>query len=185
MKLNVSRRNVLCGATAWAAAALSAQTAAPAALSGKGDFRALSVLNNRTGEKLNSVYWVEGNYIPEALEAFNYVLRDWRQNQSIDIDTRVIDIMAATQNLLGTDEPFEIISGYRSPKTNAMLRARSRGVARNSYHTRGMAVDVTLKSRSVRQMANAAKSLSAGGVGRYSRSQFVHMDSGPVRGWGR
>ena len=185
MKLNVSRRDALCGAAAWAVAALSAQTAAPAVLSGRGNFRALSILNNRTGEKLNSVYWVDGNYIPEALEAFNYVLRDWRQNQSISIDPTVIDIMAATHNLLGTDEPFEIVSGYRSPKTNAMLRARSRGVARNSYHTRGMAVDLTLKSRSVRQMSSAAKSLGAGGVGRYSRSQFVHVDSGPVRAWGR
>ncbi|MFK7945308.1 MAG: YcbK family protein [Paracoccaceae bacterium] len=185
MKLNMSRRGVICGIAASVAVPVGANAAAPAILSGKGDFRALSILNNRTGEKLNSVYWVEGSYIPEALEAFNYVMRDWRQNESIAIDTRVIDILAATQNVLDATEPFEIISGYRSPKTNAMLRARSRGVARNSYHTRGMAVDVTLKTRSVGQMASAAKSLSAGGVGRYSRSQFVHMDSGPVRGWGR
>lgn len=185
MKLNVSRRGVVCGLAASFCVPMATQAGAPSVLSGKGSFRALSVINNRTGEKLNSVYWVEGDYIPEALEAFNYVLRDWRQNQSFTMDPQVIDIMAATHNLLDTDEPFEIVSGYRSPKTNAMLRSRSRGVARNSYHTRGMAVDLTLKGRSVHQMASAANTLSAGGVGRYSRSQFVHVDSGPVRGWGR
>lgn len=185
MKLNVTRRGVVGGIVAGLALPLCAQAGTPAILSGKGQFRALSVVNHRTGEKLNSVYWVEGEYIPEALEAFNYVLRDWRQNQSFGMDTRVIDIMAATQNLLDTSEPFQIVSGYRSPKTNAMLRARSRGVARNSYHTRGMAVDLTLDTRSVGEMARAAKALSAGGVGRYSRSQFVHVDSGPVRSWGR
>ena len=88
-------------------------------------------------------------------------------------------------NLVDTSEPLEIVSGYRSPKTNAMLRSRSRGVARNSYHTRGKAVDMTLKSRSVSQMARAALSLRAGGVGKYSRSKFVHVDSGPIRDWGR
>lgn len=185
MKLTMTRRGVISGLTACAALPVSAHATAPAILSGKGKFRALSVVNHRTGEKLNSVYWVEGEYIPEALEAFNYVLRDWRQNVSFDMDRRVIDIIAATQNLLDTDEPFQIVSGYRSPKTNAMLRSKSRGVARNSYHTRGMAVDLTLDTRSVPEMARAAKTLAAGGVGRYSRSQFVHVDSGPVRAWGR
>jgi uncharacterized protein YcbK (DUF882 family) len=157
----------------------------PAILKGAGEFRALSLVNHRTAEKLNCAYWVEGNYIPEALEAFNYILRDWREDEVTSIDPRAIDIMAATHNLLDCAEPFQVVSGYRSEKTNMMLRSRSRGVARNSYHTRGMAIDLTLDTRTARQIAGAAKSLSAGGVGTYSRSKFAHVDSGPVRDWGR
>ena len=113
------------------------------------------------------------------------ILRDWREEKVMRIDPRTIDIMAATHNLLDCTEPFEIVSGYRSRKTNAMLRRRSRGVARNSYHTKGMAVDLAMKTRSVRQIAGAALSLKAGGVGRYSRAKFTHLDSGPLRDWGR
>ena len=159
--------------------------ASPALARGAGNFRALSLVNHRTAEKLNSVYWVDGHYIPEALEAFNYILRDWREDEMIRIDPKVIDVMAATHNLLNTSEPFQVVSGYRSPKTNAALRRKSRGVARNSYHTRGMAIDLTLDHRTAREIAAAAKSLSAGGVGTYSRSKFTHVDSGPVRDWGR
>ena len=185
-KVAVSRRTMLGGMVgAGIAAATPALMASPAIARGAGNFRSLSLVNNRTAEKLTTAYWVEGEYIPEAMEAFNYILRDWREDVMIDIDPRVIDIMAATHNVLGTSEPFEIVSGYRSPKTNAMLRSRSRGVARNSYHTRGMAVDISLKSRTPREIAGAAISLSAGGVGRYTRSNFAHVDSGPMRDWGR
>ena len=171
--------------TAGTFATTSSFAASPAILRGAGNFRALSLVNNRTAESLNCAYWIDGRYVPEALEAFNYILRDWREEKVIAIDRRTIEIMAATHRLLDCSEPFEVVSGYRSPKTNAMLRRRSRGVARNSYHTRGMAVDITLKSRSVRQIAGAAMSLKAGGVGRYSRAKFAHVDSGPLRDWGR
>lgn len=182
----ISRRALIGGiAGAGALGATQAFAAAPSILTGSGDFRSLSLLNNRTAERLNTVYWVEGDYIPEAIEAFNYILRDWREGLITQYDIKAIDIMAATQNLLRTSEPFEVISGYRSPKTNAMLRSRSRGVARNSYHTRGMAIDLSMKTRSAREIARAAKSLGAGGVGTYSRSNFTHVDSGPVRDWGR
>ncbi|MEM7057789.1 MAG: DUF882 domain-containing protein [Pseudomonadota bacterium] len=176
----ISRRMLLCGI-----AGAGITLAAPAIARGAGSFRSLSMINNRTAEKLTTAYWVEGEYIPEAMEAVNYILRDWREDQVIQIDPKVIDIMAATQNILDASEPFEVVSGYRSPKTNAMLRSRSRGVARNSYHTRGMAVDLTMKTRSAYEIAGAAKSLGAGGVGRYSRSNFAHVDSGPIRDWGR
>ncbi|MEM7189495.1 MAG: DUF882 domain-containing protein [Pseudomonadota bacterium] len=180
-------RRALIGGMAGLGVAGSTQAfaAAPSILTGAGDFRSLKLINNRTAERLDTVYWVEGTYIPEAMEAVNYVLRDWREGLMIQIDPKAIDIMAATQNLLRTSEPFEVVSGYRSAKTNAMLRSRSRGVARNSYHTRGMAVDLTMKTRTAREVARAAKSLSAGGVGTYSRSKFTHVDSGPVRDWGR
>ena len=180
----LSRRRFLAGVAGTATIA-SANVAMPAVLKGAGEFRALSLVNNRTAEKLKTVYWVEGQYIPEALEAFNYILRDWREDAVTRIDPRTIDIMAATHNLLECSEPFEVVSGYRTARTNAMLRRRSRGVARNSYHTRGMAVDLALKTRSTSQIAGAALSLNAGGVGRYSRSEFTHVDCGPVRDWGR
>tara|TARA_R110002094_G_scaffold138117_1_gene129564 strand:- start:865 stop:1296 length:432 start_codon:yes stop_codon:yes gene_type:complete len=139
---------------------------------------------SRTGETLDMVYWIEGEYIPEALEEINTFFRDWRTDTSHRIDTRAIDILAATQNLLESDEPYLLLSGYRSPETNAMLRRRSRGVARNSRHMIGQAADVRLRSRSVSQVARAAIACNAGGVGRYSRSNFTHMDCGPVRTWG-
>ncbi len=166
-------------------AAVPAFASAPALLKGAGDFRSLSLVNDRTDERLNTVYWADGEYIPDALEAFNHILRDWREDLAIQMDPRAIDILSATQGLLECDEPFQVVSGYRTHKTNDMLRRRSRGVARNSYHIKGMAVDIAMRTRSVRQISRAGLSLGAGGVGRYSRSQFVHLDSGPVRKWGR
>jgi len=112
-------------------------------------------------------------------------MRDWRENEPTAMDVRTIDIIAATHRLLETSEPYHMVSGYRSPRTNAMLRRKSRGVARNSYHTKGMAVDLKLSSRSVSQMGRAARACRAGGVGTYGRSQFVHMDCGPLREWRR
>ncbi len=122
--------------------------------------------------------------IPEPLEALNQILRDWREDEACAMDPGVIDILGATRELLDCNEPFEIVSGYRTRKTNAMLRSRYKGVARNSYHCKGMAVDITMKSRSVREISRAALSLHGGGVGRYTRSEFVHLDCGPVREWG-
>jgi uncharacterized protein YcbK (DUF882 family) len=141
--------------------------------------------NPRTGDKIDSVYWVEGQYIPEVLNAIDYLMRDWRNDQIKKIDPGLLDIAAATHKLLDTKEPFTLYSGYRSPRTNRMLAARSRGVATGSYHVKGMAADLHLESRSVRQIAAAASRLSAGGIGKYSRSNFVHLDCGPVRSWGR
>ncbi|MHA1529735.1 MAG: YcbK family protein [Alphaproteobacteria bacterium] len=182
----VTRRALLGGlATVTVTAAMPAFALTPALLKGAGDFRHLSMVNDKTGEWLNTVYWAEGEYIPEALEAFNRILRDWRENMTYQMDPHALDILSATQKLLDSDEPFQIVSGYRTRKTNAMLRRRSRKVARNSYHIKGMAVDIAMKTRSVRQISRAGLLLGAGGVGRYSRSQFVHLDSGPVRKWGR
>ncbi len=181
----ISRRAFLGGVAGGLAVASPAFAAAPAFLRNAGNFRALSLVNSHTAEKLNCVYWIDGRYVPEALDAFNYILRDWRENLIKPIDPQTIDIMAATHGMLGCSEPFEVVSGYRSPKTNAMLRGSSRGVAKNSYHLKGMAVDIACSSRSVGQVASAARSLGAGGVGQYSRSSFTHMDCGPVREWGR
>ena len=111
-------------------------------------------------------------------------MRDWRTNDVKSIDLRTIDILAASHNLLDCSEPYMLLSGYRTPKTNSMLRSRSRSVAKNSRHMKGEAADLRLSSRSVHQMYRAAVSCQGGGVGKYSRSNFVHMDCGPVRSWG-
>ena len=179
-----TRRTFLGGLACVAAtAATQAQAAAPHVLRGAGEFRKIAFNNWRTGEWVNTVYWADGDYIPEALDALNRILRDWREGAVCRMDPGVIDILAATHELLGCNEPFEIVSGYRTRKTNAILRRSYKGVARNSYHCKGMAVDITMKGRSVREISRAALSLHRGGVGRYTRSEFVHLDSGPVRKW--
>lgn len=183
--IRLSRRGIL---TAFAASAITAAPITANAfgfLRGAGDIRRLSMHSGRTGERIDTIYWVEGDYIPEAMKEINTFMRDWRSDSVASIDRRTIDIMAAAHNLLDTDEPYLLLSGYRSPQTNAMLRSKSRGVARNSLHMKGQAADLRLGSRSVRQMAAAAAACRAGGVGSYSRSSFVHMDCGPIRTWGR
>lgn len=138
----------------------------------------------RTGERIDMIYWVDGTYIRDAVKEVSHFMRDWRNDVSMDMDTRTMDILAASHNLLDVKEPYMLLSGYRTPQTNAMLRSKSRNVARNSLHLKGKAADVRLSSRSVNQMARAASSCHAGGVGRYSGSNFVHMDCGAVRTWG-
>jgi len=153
-------------------------------LKGAGDIRRIRMYSGRTGESIDTIYWVEGEYIPEVLKEINHFMRDWRSNDAVKMDARTVDIMAASHRLLDVSEPYMLLSGYRSPSTNAMLRSKSRGVAKNSLHMKGMAADLRLKSRSVGQMARAAETCSSGGVGRYNGSNFVHMDCGPVRSWG-
>ncbi len=181
----ISRRSALLGVFA-ATSLAAAPTYGNAAgfLRGAGDIRRIRMYNGRTGESLDTIYWIEGDYIRDALNEINFFMRDWRTDQVKSIDTRTIDIVAATHAILDVSEPYLLLSGYRSPQTNAMLRRRSGGVAKNSLHLKGQANDLRLGSRSVNQMARAAISCRAGGVGRYSRSDFVHMDCGPVRSWG-
>ena len=129
------------------------------------------------------IYWVDGKYIKPALKEINYFMRDWRENKSTKMDTRTIDIMAAAHKLMDVDEPYLLLSGYRTARTNAMLRQSSSRVAKKSLHMQGQAADLRLKSRNVTQMSKAALACSAGGVGRYYGSNFVHMDCGPIRSW--
>jgi len=180
----VTRRTAIFGLASIAATmAAPAAASAPALLRGSGDIRSLYVTNARTGEWVRTVYWVEGEYIPEALHAIDYLMRDWREDLVHTIAPRTIDILSATHRLLDCTEPFHLVSGYRSPRTNALLRRRGQGVARKSYHIKGMAADIQLKTRSVEQITLVGRSLGAGGVGRYNRSAFVHLDSGPIRNW--
>jgi uncharacterized protein YcbK (DUF882 family) len=182
----LARRGFLLGAfAATAVAAAPTYSKAAGFLRGGGDIRRLRMTNPRTGETMDTVYWVEGRYIGDALNEVNHFFRDWRRNEVHAIDNRTIDIIAATHRLVDTTESFMLLSGYRSPATNAMLRRRSGGVASKSLHLVGRAADLRLNSRSVNQVARAAASCGAGGVGRYSGSNFTHVDCGKVRSWGR
>jgi uncharacterized protein YcbK (DUF882 family) len=184
MANGLTRRGLLRAFAATTVVAAPTYANAFGFLRGAGDIRKISIYSSRSGETLESVYWIEGDYIPEAMNEINRIMRDWRSGDIIRIDGRTIDIMAASHALMDTSEPYMLLSGYRSPATNRMLRSRSSGVARNSLHMKGQAADLRLKSRSVSQMARAAAACNAGGVGKYSRSNFVHMDCGPVRVWG-
>lgn len=183
-RLGLTRRGLLGAFAASLVVAAPTYTNAFGLLRGAGDIRRIRMYSGRTGESIDTIYWVEGQYIPEVLKEINHFMRDWRSGDTVKIDPRTVDIMAAAHRLMDVTEPYMMLSGYRSPKTNAMLRSQSSGVARNSLHLRGQAADLRLKSRSVGQMAKAASACASGGVGKYSRSNFVHMDCGPVRTWG-
>ncbi|OSP55233.1 DUF882 domain-containing protein [Pseudoruegeria sp. SK021] len=180
---DLRRRGILGAFAASAVVAVPTYANAFGFLRGAGDIRRINMYSGRTGESLDLIYWVDGKYVKDALAEVNYFMRDWRENKAIAIDPRAIDIMAASHKLLEVDEPYLLLSGYRTPHTNAMLRGNSSRVAKKSLHMNGQAADLRLKNRSVSQMAKAAAAVSAGGVGRYYKSNFVHMDSGPVRTW--
>lgn len=181
---DLSRRKLLGIFAAGIVAAAPTYSNAFGFLRGAGDIRRVRMYSGRTGESLDTIYWIDGKYISESLKEINHFMRDVRSGTVHKIDPRTLDIMAAAHRMMDVSEPYMLLSGYRSPKTNASLRANSRGVARNSLHMQGQAADLRLKSRSVSQMAKAAEACASGGVGRYSRSNFVHMDCGPVRSWG-
>lgn len=183
-KTGVTRRGLLGVFAATVVAAAPTYSNAFGLLRGSGDIRRIRMYSGRTGESLDTIYWIEGEYIPEVMKEINHFMRDWRSGDTVQMDNRTVDIMAAAHSLMDVSEPYMLLSGYRSPATNAMLRSQSRGVARNSLHMKGQAADLRLKSRSVSQMARAAEACASGGVGRYSRSNFVHMDCGPIRHWG-
>lgn len=176
---DVSRRKVL-GFTLPLAIGL---VASPALASPPRGVRSLSVKNLHTGEAVSADYWVDGWYSPDALAEIDHVLRDFRTNEVHPIDRRLLDLLHQVRTQLETDVDFEIFSAYRSPKTNAALARRSRGVARKSLHMQGKAVDVRLPGKRLRYVRRAAKGLRAGGVGYYPRSGFVHLDVGRVRYW--
>ena len=143
-----------------------------------------AILDNlHTGEKFNEVYYANGSYLPDALAEATRVMRDWRTGEERFIDPALFDALHAIGGKLETRAPFQIISGYRSPRTNAMLHERSSGVATNSQHTVGKAIDVRVPGVELSHLRNAALSLGAGGVGFYPVSNFVHVDTGRVRQW--
>lgn len=180
----LSRRSIL-GAFAAVPVISAAPYYANAAghIRGAGDVRRIRLSNSRTTESIDAVYWIEGEYLEPVLKEISFFMRDWRRNAIMDYDRNNIDIIAATHRLLDVDEPFQLLSGYRTAATNAMLKSRGYGVASNSYHMKAMAADLRLRNRSTAQMSSAAIACSSGGVGRYRRSNFIHIDSGPIRQW--
>lgn len=145
--------------------------------------RRLSFYHIHTREALEAVYWQDGRYVAEALSAIDHHLRDFRTGEVRPIDCRLLDLLADLNQVLHNKEPLHVISGYRCAATNAMLARRSSAVASNSYHLRGMAIDIRLPTRHLRELRDGARHLAAGGVGYYPDSNFVHLDTGPVRGW--
>lgn len=145
--------------------------------------RSLKFYNLHTGESLSTTYWQDGRYVPGELDRVNYILRDFRANEVKPIDPALLDLLVQIQHRLSTAEPFQVISGYRSPVTNAMLHANSEGVAVHSLHLEGKAIDITVPGRSLAQLRGAALAQPAGGVGYYPRTGFVHVDTGRVRFW--
>lgn len=145
--------------------------------------RMLSVHNINTGEHFNDVYWSEGHYVIESLNEINRILRDHRTNETIPIDTCLIDLLRSIHSAHGCSNTICIVSGYRSPKTNEYLRMKGHCVARNSLHKKGMAADMILPGVSIMELRKTAVKLKAGGVGYYPKRNFIHIDTGRVRYW--
>lgn len=145
--------------------------------------RKLAMHNTHTGENLEIAYWEQGSYIPDAMAELNKILRDHRTNQVSNMDEKLYDLLYVLHSNLDSKQPFHIISGYRSPASNAMLASRSHGVAKTSLHMRGQAIDIRLPKCELSTLRSAALALRAGGVGFYPGSNFVHVDVGRVRAW--
>lgn len=165
--------------------AYASQSSRPAAQSAVSQAeRMLSFVNLHTGEHLNAAYWAEGHYQASELKAINHILRDHRTGDVAQMDNALLDLLYVLHQKVDSNKPFQIISGYRSPETNAALRKKSSGVAKKSQHMLGKAVDIRLPDTQLSNLRKAALDCQAGGVGYYPRSNFVHVDSGPVRHWG-
>jgi len=146
--------------------------------------RTVTLYNTNTGEFLSKfVYWQDGNYIKQALDEINFLLRDHRTDQVCEFDPTVLDQVFAISRKLKTAKPFEVLSAYRTVETNQKLRKSSRRVAKRSLHIEGRALDLRLPGMPSKQLRTAALSLHQGGVGYYPKRGFVHIDSGPVRSW--
>jgi uncharacterized protein YcbK (DUF882 family) len=145
--------------------------------------RALQFAHLHTGERLAVEYCTAGQYVPDALAAVNTLLRDFRTGDVRPIDPALLDLLYDLQDASGADRPFQVISGYRSPATNAALRRRSHGVASGSLHMVGRAIDIRVAGVPLASLRRAATSLRQGGVGYYPASNFVHVDTGKIRTW--
>lgn len=145
--------------------------------------KSLAFQNTHTGDKLKLTYFEKGRYIKGALQEINFVLRDFRTGDIYPIDIDLLDQLHDLKLALEINRPFHIISGYRSPYTNAKLHGQSSGVANNSLHMQGRAIDIRLEGFDTRHIRNAALAMRRGGVGYYSESDFVHLDTGKFRTW--
>ncbi|MEE8291111.1 MAG: DUF882 domain-containing protein [Candidatus Tectomicrobia bacterium] len=145
--------------------------------------RTLALYNCHTGESLKRVYWFRGQYLSEALTDINHILRDHRANETRSIDLHLLDLLCTIQRKLAPHQAFHVISAYRTPATNAMLRRHSKGVAKHSLHMQGKAIDIRLPGYASATVRRVALALRRGGVGYYPRAGYVHVDTGQVRSW--
>jgi uncharacterized protein YcbK (DUF882 family) len=145
--------------------------------------RRIALLNLHTSERLDVEYFRDGAYLPDALSSIEVCLRDFRTGQRHVIDPRLMDYLGEVAHTLGVDPAFSVISGYRSPQTNALLHDKSAGVAQHSLHMEGRAIDVRMSGVDCASLAAHALDLQRGGVGYYRASDFVHLDTGAFRTW--
>jgi len=178
----MQRRAFLKSSLLLAAPTLSIPAFAKTAQAVPGE-RTLRLYNTHTGEKLSTTFWAEGEFIPDAMKDINKVLRDHRNNKVADMDPELMLLLSQLNGKLDNNKELHIISGYRSPESNAKLRSASGGVAKHSLHMEAKAIDIRLPGQDLRMLQKAAMSLKGGGVGYYADSQFVHMDTGRVRYW--
>lgn len=165
-------------------ASLAAASVAPGRLlAGPREERLLSLVHTHTRERLTVPYFADGSYLPEGLGRLDTFLRDHRTGDEHPIDPALYDILNDLRLATGTRSPFQVISAYRSPRTNSMLRENGRGVAKGSLHLQGRAIDVRLADLSSASLRDAAVELQRGGVGYYRGPDFVHVDTGRVRRW--
>lgn len=157
--------------------------ASPLTFAAVSKLRELVFLHTHTGEHLEVTYADETGYLDDGLAAINRLLRDFRTGEVYPIDTGVLNILYAAREALSSNGVFEVIFGYRSPKTNEMLRQRGHGVAKNSFHTVGRAIDVRLSDVATHRLRKVCSVMKRGGVGYYPRSNFVHIDTGRFRTW--
>ncbi len=181
---HVDRRLFLkAGLTLSATVLISTVGIAPVCAAPRNGRYKFSLHNMHTGDSYEGLYRVGNHYLPEAFEEINHALRDHRTGEVFPIDPRVIDIAATVHRLSGSRKEFQVLSGYRSPKSNRKLRRKSSGVAKQSLHMSGQAMDLKLPDVSNNRLRELAIKLRAGGVGYYPRSGFVHVDSGKFRTW--
>lgn len=173
----------LVGSTVSAAALLPGSATAALSVSARANRRSLGFHHLHTGETLRTTYWRGGDYDSAALASINQVLRDFRTGEIHPIEHDLLDILHTVQRELGTAGAYQVIGGYRSPKTNDMLSKRSSGVAKRSLHMQGRAIDVRIPGVSTARLREAAADLRLGGVGYYRKSDFVHLDTGRPRVW--
>jgi uncharacterized protein YcbK (DUF882 family) len=178
--MSLNRRIFLNCVAPGAASLLSTRAFADLA---NAEVRSLSFDNLHTGERLKLDYWVDGDYVPGALASINRLLRDFRTGDVHRIEPKLLDLLVLIRRRLETNSAFAVISGYRSPKTNAALHEASGGVAAQSLHMQGMAIDIRLPGRALAVVHRTALEIQAGGVGYYPKSDFVHVDIGRVRRW--
>ncbi|MBL4712801.1 MAG: DUF882 domain-containing protein [Gammaproteobacteria bacterium] len=146
--------------------------------------RKLSLVNLHTGESINATYWADGKLQADELAAINRILRDHRTNDIHPMDTKLLDLLNTLQQTMNSEQTFQVISGFRSAKSNAALSKKSNGVAKKSLHMQGKAIDIRLPGCQLSDLRKAAINCQAGGVGYYPNSNFIHIDTGNVRRWG-